>query len=176
MRKFIHPPLPPPPPPPTGAGIYVVTGNDSVPTGVLPNNGIVIAQDVTSGDRILFQCRSGSTMTGVGQLVDLDGNTFNIGQTSGVFSVENTGSGSHPGSVQCRNRVGAETLTAAHEGVYTCRIPDETGNVVDVNTGVYRNGFNSKDKSSGWLHHARGSSQLAWRTVMQGYKYLIYNI
>ena len=122
------------------------TGDDSVPTGVLPNNGIVIARDVTSGNRILFQCRSGSTMTGVGHLVDLDGNTFNIGQNSGVFSVENTGSGSNPGSVHFRNRVGAETLTAAHEGVYSCRIPDETGNVVDVNIGVYRNGFNSTNE------------------------------
>ena len=139
------------------------------PTGVLPNNGIVIALDVISGDRIRVQCRSGSLDTGVGQLVDLNGDTFNIGQTSGVFSVENTGSGSHPGSVQFRNRAGAETLTAADEGVYTCRIPDETGNVVDVNIGVYRNGFNSKDESSSWLHHVRGSSQLAWCTVMQGH-------
>ena len=144
------------------------TGDDSVPTGALPNNGIVIAQNVavTSGDRILFQCRSGSLDTGVGQLVDLDGNTFAIGMSAGVFIVQQTGGGS--GSVQFRNRVGAEpALTADDEGVYTCRIPDETGNDVDVNIGVYRNGFNSKDKSSGWLHHARGSSQLAWCTVMQ---------
>ena len=135
------------------------TGDGSVPTGVLPNNGIVIAT-VTSGDRILFQCRSGSMMTGVGQLVDLGGNTFNVGQNSGVFSVENTGSG-HPGSIQVRNHAGTDTLTAADEGVYSYRIPDETGSDVDVNIGVYRNGFNSKDKSSGCLHHTSGSSQLA---------------
>ena len=128
----------------------MVTGDDSVPTGVLPNNGIGIAVAVASGDRISFQCRSGSLDTGVGQLVDLDGNIFAIGENSGVFIVQKTGSGSaQPGSVQFRNRVEAETLTAAHEGVYTCRIPDETGNDVDVNIGVYRNGFNSKDKSSG---------------------------
>ena len=64
-------------------------------------------------------------MTGVGQLVDLDGSTFNIGQNTGVFTVQQTGDGS--GSVQFRNRVWAETLTAADERVYTCRIPDETG-------------------------------------------------
>ena len=125
------------------------TGDGSVPTGVLPNNGIVIAQDVTSGDRILFQCRSGSKMTGVGQLVDLDGNTFNISQSSDVFIVQQTGPGGgsgHPGSVLFRNRVVAETLTAAHEGVYSCRIPDGTGGDVDVNIGVYRNGFNSTNE------------------------------
>ena len=113
-------------------------GDRSAPTGVLPNNGIVIARDVTSGTVIQVQCRSGSTMTGVGQLVDLDGNTFNIGQTSGVFNIEQPKGGL--GFVQFRR---AETLTAADEGVYSCRIPDETGSDVDVNIGVYQNGFNS---------------------------------
>ena len=86
-------------------------------------------------------------MRGVGQLVDLDGNTFNIGMSVGVFIVQQTGGGS--GSVQFRNRQADPDLTAADEGVYTCRIPDDTGSDVDVNIGVYRNGFNSKDKSSG---------------------------
>ena len=124
------------------------TGDDSVPTGALPNNGIVITRDV-NGEIINFQCRSGSTMTGVGQLVDLDGNTFNIGDDAGVFSVELVGSGfGHPGSVRFRILVvpflGAEPdFTAADEGVYSCRIPDETGDDdVDVSIGVYRNGFN----------------------------------
>ena len=61
----------------TGAGIFGFYY--SVPVRVLPNNGIVIARAVTSGSRILLHCRSGSTMTGVGQFVDLNGNTFSIG-------------------------------------------------------------------------------------------------
>ena len=122
------------------------TGDDSVPTGVLPNNGIVIAKDITSADRIRVQCRSGSTMTGVGQLVDLDGDTFNIGVSAGVFNVEQLGGG-QPGSLQFINRVNNEdALTAADEGVYSCRIPDESGSNVDVNIGVYRNGFNSEKR------------------------------
>ena len=116
--------------------------NQGDPTGVLPNNGIVIAKDVTSGTRIRLQCRSGSMMTGVGQLVDLDGNTFNIGQNSGVAHLG--GDPQHPGSVQFHNHVGTENLATADEGVYTCRIPDETGSNVDVNFGVYRNGSNSE--------------------------------
>ena len=128
----------------TGAGIYVNTGDGSVPTGVLSNNGIVIARDVTSGGRIEFQCRSGSMIAGVGQLVDLDGNTFNIGKNSDVFRVELIAGA--PSSLRFRNRADTEiALTAADEGVYTCRIPDETGNDVDVNVGVYRNGFNSEE-------------------------------
>ena len=112
----------------TGAGIFVDNGS---PAGVLPNNGIV------RGGTINFQCRSGSTMTGVGQFVDLDGDTFNTGENNGVFSIASI----EPGSVRIQT---STALTAADEGVYTCRIPDETGNVVDVNIGVYRNGFNSK--------------------------------
>ena len=135
----------------TGAGIFVITGDGSVPTGVLPNNGIVIARiiDITANyywyyPRIQFQCCSGSLVTGVGQLVDLDGNTFNIGDHAGVFSVTQLGSG-QPGSLSIRNRAGTEdALTAADEGVYTCRIPDESETMVDVNIGVYMNGFNSE--------------------------------
>ena len=77
--------------------------------------------------------------------MDLDGNRFTIGKTSGVFSVSQLGGGSgQPGSLRFNNRVGVEVLTADDEGVYTCRIPDETGNEVDVNIGVYQNGFNSE--------------------------------
>ena len=69
----------------TGAGIFVNTGDDSVPTGVLPNNGIVIAQDVTSGNRLSFQCRSGSTeISDVGDIIGLDGNTLPIASFSAV--------------------------------------------------------------------------------------------
>ena len=112
------------------------TGAGGVPTGVLPNNGIVIAQ---SSGNFLIQCRSGSTMTDVGQFVDLSGNTFNIGQTFGAFRVGTIGT--EPGTVTLRNN-GAPTN--ADNGVYSCRIPDESGAMVDVNIGVYRNGFNSE--------------------------------
>ena len=130
--------------PHAGAGIYVNQGDGSVPTRVLPNNGIVIARP--SGTRIQFQCRSGSLDTGVGQLVDLDGNSFNIGQNTGVFSVGSfEGDPDQLGSLWFRSRVGFENaITAADEGVYTCRIPDENGSDVDVNIGIYRNGFNSE--------------------------------
>ena len=130
--------------------MYVNIGDDSVPTGVLPNNGIVIAQ--TTGTRIAWQCRSGSTMAGVGQLVDLDGDTFNIGQSTGVFSVASIGNPVQPGSVQFHNRANNEpALTTADEGVYTCRMPDETGGDVDVNIGVYRNGFDSTNELSPFM-------------------------
>ena len=122
------------------------TGDGSVPTGVLPNNGIDIVRIGGSGDRFNFQCRSGSTGTDVGDIIGLDGNALPIdssgaGVTTGGLNVRR----GSPASVFVRNRAGTEpALTAAEVGVYTCRIPDETGSDVDVNIGVYQNGFNSK--------------------------------
>ena len=118
-------------------------GDDSVSTGILPNNGIAIARGATRGNRISFQCRSGSTNSGVGDIIGLDeaalpfdlsgaGVTLNVRQLS-------------PATVLVRNRVNNEDdLTADDNGVYTCRIPDESGAMVNVNIGVYANGFNSK--------------------------------
>ena len=136
----------------TGAGIYVNTG-DGASNVVLPNNGIVIARNVGGGDRFIFQCRSGSTGTDVGDIIGLDGNVLLIdsseaGMTIGGLNIRR----SSPATVVIRNRVGTEPdLTAADEGVYTCRIPDETGSDVDVNIGIYRNGFNSMNEWSTFM-------------------------
>ena len=126
----------------TGAGIFVNNGDGSVPTGVLPNNGIVIARNVISGDRFNFHCRSGSTGTDIGDIIGLDGNALPIdssgaGVTTGGLNIRRDS----PATVFVRNRA---SEPAVDEGVYTCRIPDETDSDVDVNIGVYRNGFNSK--------------------------------
>ena len=128
--------------PPTGAGIFVNTG-DSVSTGVLPNNGIVIALAATSGNRLSFQCRSGSTEADVGDIIGLDGNALPFDSTgAGVtFNVRQLS----PATLSVRNRFNNEdALTADDNGVYTCRIPDESRPMVNVNIGVYANGFNSK--------------------------------
>ena len=127
----------------TGAGIFVNTGDDSVPTGALPNNGIVIALAATSGNRISFQCRSGSTNSGVGDIIGLDGNAlpFDLSGAGVTFNIRQLS----PATVSVRNCVANEDdLTADDNGVYTCRIPDESGTIVDVNIGVYATGFNSE--------------------------------
>ena len=130
----------------TGAGMFVNTGDDSVPTGVLPNNGIVIALDVTSGTRISFQCRSGSINSGVGDIIGLDGNALSIDSTgAGVTTGGLNARRGSPATVFVRNRAANEpALTADENGVYTCRIPDESGTIVDVNIGVYATGFISE--------------------------------
>ena len=118
-------------------------GDGSVPTGVLPNNGIVIAVAATSGNQLLFQCRSGSTNSGVGDIIGLDGvaHPFDLEGAGVTFNIRQQS----PATVSVRNRVAIEDdLTADDNGVYTCRIPDESGTIVDVNIGVYATGFNSE--------------------------------
>ena len=122
--------------------MFVNTGDDSVPTGALPNNGIVIALAATSGNRNSFQCRSGSN-SGVGDIIGLDEAAlpFDLEGAGVTFNVRR----SSPATVSVRNRVANEDdITPDDEGVYTCRIPDESGAIVDVNIGVYANGFNSE--------------------------------
>ena len=125
----------------TGAGIFVNTAVGTADVA-FPNNGIVIARNVGGGDRFIFQCCSGSTNSSVGDIIGLDGNALPIdssgaGVTTGGLNIRRDS----PATVFIRNPV---SEPAVDEGVYTCRIPDETGNDVDVNIGVYQNGFNSK--------------------------------
>ncbi len=116
----------------------------SVPTGALPNNGIVVALSTRSADRatFAFQCRSGSrTDKDVRQFIGLDGQTRSTGVRGLVVHF--------PGqpSVVAVHNIGRPDLSAGEEGVYTCRMLDENEDTVDANIGIYRNGFNSE-----WLH------------------------
>ncbi len=111
----------------------------SVPTGALPNNGIVVALSTrTSSLTFAFQCCSGSRIdTSVRQFTGLDGQSCG---TDGGLGVSFPGETSAIGV----NNQGRPDLSAEEEGVYTCRMLDEIGDTVDTNVGIYRNGFNSE--------------------------------
>ncbi len=111
----------------------------SVPTGALPNNGIVVALSSQPPGQALtfaFQCRSGSrTDNSFRQLIGLNGEPRGTGGGLGV---------SLGLSAIGVNNNGRPDLSAGEEGVYTCRMLDENGNTVEANVGIYRNGFNSE--------------------------------
>ncbi len=115
--------------------------SSSVPTGALPNNGIVVALSTRSSDGVTFAftCRSGSrTDNSVHQLIGLNGQPR---FTGGALRVDAGLSG-----ITVSNK-GRPDLSEQEEGVYTCRMLDENGDTVKANVGIYRNGFNSE-----WLH------------------------
>ncbi len=112
----------------------------SVPTGALPNNGVVIALSTRTSESLTFafKCRSGSrTDRSVRQFIGLDGQPRS---TDGGLRV---GFPRHPSAIAVNN-IGRPDLSAGEEGVYTCRMLDENGDTVDANVGIYRNGFNSE--------------------------------
>ena len=74
-------------------------------------------------------------MPGVGELLGLDGIAIT---SSSIFDISN----SNRGEVDVNNRVGSQDdLTASEQGVYTCRILLESGEMRVINIGVYPFGF-----------------------------------
>ena len=127
-----------------GASIYVdigaSTGGLQVP-GTLPNNGIVISlhrAKLVYYPFLRFCCRSDSMMSDVGMLIGPDGTTVTTGD---VFDIAHP----QPGKLTVVNKPLLNELTASNQGVYTCRIPLQSGELSDVNVGIYPRGFNSKD-------------------------------
>ena len=124
-----------------GAGIYVVDGS---PVGFLPNNGLVTLVDSFQPNEfsLRFFCISGSLMEDVGDLIGLDGTQI----TSNDFFY--TSNMVLPGEVGVFSggTLTTQVFGASQQGVYTCRIPDESGIMESVNIGVYPAGFNSEYK------------------------------
>ena len=107
--------------------------------GTQPNNGLVISSDPGNGFRFRFFCRSNSSTLGVGELIGLDESPVTDGSTFG-FETPRDG-----GELRVENIVGTHSvLTASEQGVYTCRIPLEGGEMRELNIGVYPSGFSSE--------------------------------
>lgn len=92
-----------------------------------------------------LQCISGSTMAGVGQWIAPDGSNITE-DGNDVFNIT-VGASDNPGFTSIKIRDGA-SLTPDYEGVYTCLIPDENGDMQYLFVGLYGRGFNSKESIS----------------------------
>ena len=119
------------------AGIHIFRGS---PRGNLPlNDGLVVSDDPAGNDyRFRIFCRSDSMSRNVGEFIGLDGNVLS---SNSIFDIANL----LPGEVRVENRVGSQSsLTASQEGIYTCRIPLQNGEIREINMGLYSSGFNSE--------------------------------
>ena len=87
--------------------------------------------------RLRFICRSDSMMNNVGMLIGPDETAVTTGN---VFEI------THPrhGELSVEYRSNHNALTADDQGVYTCRIPLQSGEMRDINIGIYPNGFSSE--------------------------------
>lgn len=89
-----------------------------------------------------LQCISGSTVAGVGQWIAPDGSNITEDNTD-LFNVT-VGGLDDPGFTSIEINDGA-SLTLDDEGVYTCIIPDENGDIQYLFVGLYGRGFNSEE-------------------------------
>ena len=125
-----------------GAGIYVfrgvLTGRLQVP-GSLPNNGFVISLSTTTDFYLRFICRSDSKAYNAGMLIGLDGTTIT---TNHIFVIGH--SLRIPGELRVENSPSQDNVTAHDQGVYTCCIPLQSGEMRDINIGIYPFGFSSE--------------------------------
>lgn len=130
----------------SGAGVYVLEGDaTNVPINAVTNNSIVISQ-TNRALHFHFLCCSGSTDTNVSrsQLIGLDGTP--LPATSALAGLSTGALNLHvqPSAITVRSRASHEPdLTLGEEGVYTCRMPDENKDLVELSIGIYRSGFNS---------------------------------
>ena len=119
------------------AGIHVFHGLP--PLGSQPNNGLVRPTDttITNPDQrhLRFFCRSNSAMRNVGELVGPGGTAIT---SSDVFEIN---TGRNGGELEVADLVSSD-VTSSEQGVYTCRIPLQSGVMKEINIGIYPTGFN----------------------------------
>ena len=111
-----------------GVQVYLF---DATP-GTIPNNSIILTNDFGQIPR--FQCISGSLLPNVGQWIA----PSNQDITSAAGSPFNVvpGTQNDPGYLDISLDPG-QILSIHDQGVYTCRIPDETGAVTSLHVGIY---------------------------------------
>ena len=123
-----------------GAGIYASIAATQYDDRPIANNELIIA--LGSGRSLEFECVSNSSQSGVGVITGRNGTTLTEGAAlagGGTWKVINPFS--RPGVLRVRaNGVPA----AGDQGIYTCTIPDDNGNYIAINVGLYPSGFSGE--------------------------------
>ena len=106
-----------------GAGLY------SNSTGPLQNNDIIVAD--SHGEIGELICSSGSNSSNAARWIAPGGEDITT-NPSDRFNVT-VGGDDNPGFL----RVSSSRLFDSDKGIYSCWIPDETGNVQSLHIGIY---------------------------------------
>ena len=116
----------------TGASPHAGIAADQYNKHPIANNGLIIAN---SDDTIRLVCVSNSSQPDVGEIIGRDGNTLTSGSGWDVNHLGNV-----PGFIRATKNV----FTAADQGIYTCTLPDNNGNVMVFNVGLYSTAFSGE--------------------------------
>ena len=119
-----------------GAGIHVFNG---IPKGSFPNNSLVSVNATDTLFHFRLFCRSDSMREDVGELIGLDGNPIDS-QSNSFLDISHP----QPGELRVVNKTSSTVLPADELGVYTCRIPLQSGEMKEISIGIYPGGFTSE--------------------------------
>ena len=88
--------------------------------------------------RFRIFCRSDSMSENVGEFIGLDETPLTSNKFFNISQLQ-------PGEITIENRNASENpLTASQQGVYTCRIPLQSGETRAIYVGVYPSEFSSE--------------------------------
>ena len=107
-----------------------------MPKGSFLNNELVVSDDSDSKFHLRFFCRSDSMSNNSGELIGLNNRTLT---NSRPFNISTPQPGELLVFVDNHTR-----LTPSHQGVYTCRISMENGDIKKINIGLYPSSFKGK--------------------------------
>ncbi len=141
IATTINPPAPHTLTTSTGIGLYHHYGHERVE--ILPESAIISSFELDlppdlPPERVPgFTCLSGSQDSDVGQLIGVDGQ--NITHRRGDHFSVVVGNTLSPGMVRVRPAGTNFPIGTPlpRQGVYTCRLPDETGSFAEINFGLY---------------------------------------
>ncbi len=129
----------------TGIGLYLHYGREILSERVqydheiLPESAIIYPWEPDEPPELVpgFTCLSGSQDSDVGQLIGVDGQ--NITHRRGDHFSVVLGNAQSPGMVRVRPAGTNFPIGTPfpRQGVYTCRLPDETGSFAEINFGLY---------------------------------------
>ena len=136
----------------SGTSLYTDRGG----SGPINNNGLIIS----ANDRLLFDCVSNSSQSGVGTITPPDGVDLSVL----IIHPFN-----RPGVIRFRTR--ELPLQHSDQGIYTCTIPDSNGRNISLNVGLYPPGFNGELTSPVIV----GNHSLSTHTEGPSISYLTYD-
>ena len=92
-------------------------------------------------DRLTLECFSNSSQPVNGSITTPSGLTLYPDIFYGIWNLNIPFN--RPGILRFRNRED-RSLTNNEMGVYTCTIPDDNGNIISLNVGLYPHNFTSE--------------------------------
>ena len=145
----------------TDGGVYVTTSYVPLSSSSLPNNSIITTYTGSVGyhstyRRLAFYCCSNSTSGYAGSFITPNINPLSFPPGSydilyfGRISIERfSSSSSYAGCMylyldKLGNSSSQNVLSFNEQGIYTCRMPDSAGRIIDLNVGIYRDDYTCK--------------------------------